>query len=256
MEVGRGLAQAELDVAQLVAGALQLGREPFERRDRALRERDETGGALAVVGSERLAAASAAPEASSATCRCRSRSARSCSSSPGSMPSVSSTSARSSASRASASAAFAVSSSCRRRAAWSSRHAARAAARRASCSSPQNAVEHLELVGRPREPALLELARHRDHALDGGRDVLPRSRASPRVGARAAVGEDRGARRRARPRPPAAAPRALRAPPGGRAPPRRTPPRRRPRRTRRRPSRRAGGRTPGRGSSCRPRSPR
>ena len=52
------------------------------------------------------------------------------------------------------------------------------------------AVEHLELVGRPREPALLELARHRDDALDGGRDVLPCSRASPRIGARAAVGED------------------------------------------------------------------
>ena len=52
------------------------------------------------------------------------------------------------------------------------------------------AVEHLELVRRPREAALLELARHRDDALDGGGDVLPCGRASPRVGARAAVGED------------------------------------------------------------------
>jgi hypothetical protein len=37
---------------------------------------------------------------------------------------------------------------------------------------------------------LLELARHRDNALDGGRDVLPCSRASPGIGARSAVGED------------------------------------------------------------------
>ena len=51
------------------------------------------------------------------------------------------------------------------------------------------AVEYLELVGGPREAPLLELARHRDDALDGGRDVLPCSRASPRIGARAAVGE-------------------------------------------------------------------
>ena len=51
-------------------------------------------------------------------------------------------------------------------------------------------VEHLELIGRPREPALLELARHRDHALDCGGDVLAGGRASPGVGARAAVGED------------------------------------------------------------------
>ena len=43
VEIGRGLAQPELDVAQLVAGALQLRREPLERRDRAFRERDEVG---------------------------------------------------------------------------------------------------------------------------------------------------------------------------------------------------------------------
>src|SRR5262249_56519027 len=52
MEIGCGLAQAELDVAQLVARALQLGREPLERRDRALRQRDEIGGSLALVGRE------------------------------------------------------------------------------------------------------------------------------------------------------------------------------------------------------------
>ena len=51
-------------------------------------------------------------------------------------------------------------------------------------------VEHVELERRPREPALLELARHRDQALGGGRDVLARDRASPRVRARSPVAED------------------------------------------------------------------
>src|SRR5262249_59183419 len=39
MEVGSGLTQAELDVAELVPGALQLGGEAFERRNRAFRNR-------------------------------------------------------------------------------------------------------------------------------------------------------------------------------------------------------------------------
>ena len=51
-------------------------------------------------------------------------------------------------------------------------------------------VEHVELVGGPGEPALLELARHRDQPLGRGGDVLARSAAAPGVGARAAVGED------------------------------------------------------------------
>ena len=108
---------------------------------------------------------------------------------PGSSPSVSSTSARSSASRASANAAFAVSSSCRRRAARSSRQAVRARRAAAELLLAAEPVEHLELVRRLREAPLLELAGHRDDALDGGGDVLPRRGASPRVGARPPVGE-------------------------------------------------------------------
>ena len=77
MQLGRGLAQAQLDVAQLVAGALELGREPLERRDRALGERDEAGGALALLGRQRLGGGRSAASASSETCRSRSRSARS-----------------------------------------------------------------------------------------------------------------------------------------------------------------------------------
>ena len=51
-------------------------------------------------------------------------------------------------------------------------------------------VEQVELVRGPREAALLELARHRDQPLGRGRHVLARGAAAPRVGARAAVGED------------------------------------------------------------------
>ena len=51
-------------------------------------------------------------------------------------------------------------------------------------------VERRELVARPPEPALLELAAHREQRLRGGRDVLARCAPPPRVGARPAVGED------------------------------------------------------------------
>ncbi len=51
-------------------------------------------------------------------------------------------------------------------------------------------VEHLELVRRPREPALLELAGHRDDTLDGRGDVFARRRAAPCVRPRAPVAED------------------------------------------------------------------
>ena len=51
-------------------------------------------------------------------------------------------------------------------------------------------VEHVELVRRPCEPALLELAGHRDQALGGGGEILARHRAAPGVRPRAAVGED------------------------------------------------------------------
>ena len=103
---------------------------------------------------------------------------------------MSSTSACSSARRASAEAAFAVSSSWRRRAASElAPRGARvgAAAELVLAAEP---VEHLELVRRPREAALLELPRHRDHALDRGGDVLAGRRAAPRVRARAPASGD------------------------------------------------------------------
>jgi hypothetical protein len=51
-------------------------------------------------------------------------------------------------------------------------------------------VEHVELVGGPRETALLELARHRDQSFCRGGDVLAGGAAAPDIGARAAVRED------------------------------------------------------------------
>src|SRR5262249_53626505 len=52
VEIGRGLAEAQLDVTQLVARTLELRRKALERRHRAFRQRDETGCAFAVVRSE------------------------------------------------------------------------------------------------------------------------------------------------------------------------------------------------------------
>ena len=51
-------------------------------------------------------------------------------------------------------------------------------------------VEHGELVARPPEPALLELAAHREQSLGGGGDVFAGGAPSPCVRARAPVGKD------------------------------------------------------------------
>ena len=52
------------------------------------------------------------------------------------------------------------------------------------------AVEEIEPVRRPREPALLELPAHRDQRLRCSGDILAGGRATPRIGACASVGED------------------------------------------------------------------
>ena len=66
-------------------------------------------------------------------------------------------------------------------------------------------VEHRELVGRPREPTLLELPAHREQRLDGRGDILPGCGPPPGIGARAPVGEDAPRDHEASPRPPAGA---------------------------------------------------
>ena len=50
-------------------------------------------------------------------------------------------------------------------------------------------IEDVELIRRAREPALLELARHRHEPLRGGSHVFARGRASPGVRPRAAITE-------------------------------------------------------------------
>ena len=55
---------------------------------------------------------------------------------------------------------------------------------------PGERVEHVELVRRPRETALLELAGHGEQPLHERRHVLARCAPPPGVGARAAVRED------------------------------------------------------------------
>ena len=51
-------------------------------------------------------------------------------------------------------------------------------------------VEHVELVRGPRQPALLELAGHREQALGRGGEILACDRAAPGVRARSSVRED------------------------------------------------------------------
>ena len=59
-----------------------------------------------------------------------------------------------------------------------------------SCSSPPNASRTSSWYDGPREPPLLELARHRDQPLRRRGQVLACRAPAPRVGARPAVGED------------------------------------------------------------------
>ena len=183
-EVGRGLAQAQLDVAQLVAGALELGSEPLEGRHRPLCERDEAGGAVAVLGRERVR-------------RRRSR-FRELGDVPEPLPVG--------AEPLLLAVLHPVRVLCEcaqlRQPGLGERgvrgqllvtlpRALQLAPRDAHrlALGAGEAVEQLELVRGPRKPALLELPRHRDHALDGCRDVLARRRAAPCVRARAPVGE-------------------------------------------------------------------
>ena len=178
-QLERRLAQAKLGVAQLVA--------PRRRAPGASRSTGASD-ALGCCGESRRARhprrARALPprgraaSASSVTCRSRSRSARSdVLASPGSSPPCP---RRARAARRAAPPRpprRALSSSCRRRAAPSSRQASAQLRAQPQLLLADERVEDVELVRRPREPALLELARHRDQPLGrGGHD--PRARRS------------------------------------------------------------------------------
>ena len=189
MEIRRSLPQPELDIAQLVAGPLQLGGEALERSHRAFGERDQACCSLAVVGSQCLGGLGSpcgelgdvpVPLAHGPQLLLR----------PGlhafgvlderaqlGEPGLGERRVRRQLVVPAASGPELPPRRPRRGAAGELLFAA-------------EPVEHLELVGRLRQPALLELAGHRHHPLDGRRDILPRSGAAPRVSARPAVGED------------------------------------------------------------------
>ncbi len=189
VQVGRDLAQPQLGVAQLVAGALELRREPLQRRHRPLGEPDEPGGSLAVVGRERV------------------RGGRSALGELGDMAKPLALAAQ----RLLAARLHPLGVLDERVELGEPRLRERCVRRQllvapsrgqqlppggARLAPPAQLllaaepVEHLELVCRPREPPLLELARHGDHPLDGGADVLACRRAAPRIRARAPVAED------------------------------------------------------------------
>ena len=191
MQLRRRLAQAQLDVAQLVAGALRArARAARAARPHARRAPTRPAAPSPSSGASASAAAAAA-SASSATCRSRSRSARSALL-VARLEALGVLDERAQLGEARLARARRSRSAPRGGAAprASSRQAARASARRRELLLAAEPVEHLELVRRPREAPLLELPRHRDHALDRGGDVLARGRAAPGVRARAPVAED------------------------------------------------------------------
>ena len=183
-QLGRGLAQAELDVAQLVAGTLELRRQPLERSDGPLGDRDQTGRALSVLRCERL--------------RRRRRSLRKL----GDVPQPLAVAAQPllvpfvhPSGVLDERAQLGDPRLCERRV---GRQLLVALPRRLQLApggahrlavDAREPVEQLQLVRRPREAPLLELARHGDDALDGGRDVLTRRRTAPGIRARPPVGE-------------------------------------------------------------------
>ena len=183
-QLGCGLAQPELDIAQLVARPLQLRREALERRDRPLGERDETGRAFAVLRGERIRRSG---------CRLGELGHVTQPLPVGAQPLL-----------VPLLHAFRV---LRQRAQLGQTGLGERRIRGqllvalagylqlAPCGSQRLAVDagetiqQLELVRRPREAPLLELARHRDDPLDRGGDVLACRSTAPGVRARPPVCE-------------------------------------------------------------------
>ncbi len=188
-KVRRRFAQAKLDVPQLVAGGLELGRDLLERRDCSLGETDEAARSLAVVrrerGRRRLGGGCEVGDVTDPLAvgaetllvgrlhpfgvldkRPKLGEPRLCERGVRGQLVVAAP----------------------RRLEVAPRPTRRGTARELLVAT--ETVEHLELVRRPREAPLLELPRHRDHALDRRGDVLACGGSPPRVRARAPVRED------------------------------------------------------------------
>ena len=186
-QLRRRLAEPELDVTQLVAGARELGRERLERRDRALGARREGRGAVAVLGCERLCRGGRAGDELFESKQ------------PLALRTQILFGAGLEAFRRLDERAQLLDPLGRARRAFeqllvTSPRGAQLAPRRpelaAQLAGARERVEHVELERRPREPPLLELPGHRDRALRGRGHVLARRRSAPRVRARAPVAED------------------------------------------------------------------
>ena len=183
-QVRGGLAQLQLGLAQRLAGRRELGREALDRRDRALGRRDEVGRALAVLRRERAGS------------RCRRL--RELRDVPQPLPlrpqlvlaarlaSVCVLPSRRSSSTRPPRAASRVNSSCSRRAACSSRHAR---ARHSPCRLPRTRRARRADTPDARVGAA-RTGRSSRAAPRAAAHVLPGGAPTPRVGPRAAVGED------------------------------------------------------------------
>ena len=188
-QVGAELPQAQLQVAQLLTRACELGRDSLERRNRPLGDSGQRRRAVAVLGRERLGGRRGAlgelghvaqPVAIGVE-RCLGvrleplgrRHERLQLGEPGRL-------------RRCVARQLLVAPAGR----------TELAPRRARLPAPASlllaaeGVEHVELVRGPRQPALLELTGHGDEPLGGCGQILPRHRPAPGVRPRAPVGED------------------------------------------------------------------
>ncbi len=187
-QIGAELAEAQLDVAQLLACAGQLRRQSFERRERALGGCRERCGAVALLGRERLGRALGTvrelgdmakplPLGPQRVLPARLEAFRH-------LDERGQLGEPSFLGRGSAG-QLVVPLPCGGELAPGD--ARLPAAPELLLAAVR--VEHVELVRGPGEPSLLELAGHRDQPLGCGRKVLARDCTAPGVGASSAVGE-------------------------------------------------------------------
>ena len=187
-QVGAELAQPQLDVTKLLARAGQLRREPFERRERTLGGRGECSSAVSVVGRQRLGRPLCSLGELGEVTKPLSLGAERLL--PSGLEALRRLGERGQLSQT----LFLRRGPTRQLLVAFPGDAELAPRKPRLAATPQLlvtavGVEHVELVRRPGEPPLLELAGHRDQPLGGGREVLARDGPAPRVGARAPVRE-------------------------------------------------------------------
>ena len=189
LQLARRLAQAQLDIAQLASCARELRRQVLERRDGALGGGGEAGGAASLLGGKRLGRLGRAlrelGHVPQSLALLEQRGLR-----PGLQPvGVLGKCAQLREPR--------LGRGCvpRQLLVPAARGLERAPRRARGIPAGQllgadERVQYLELIRGPRQPALLELAGHRDEPLAERRQLLARHRAAPGIGARPSLGGD------------------------------------------------------------------